>query len=353
MLPCKAHKVPARSRDAESSSACLHEQQRVTAAFAVSSFTSAHHHTTDHLRIAPNTPARQIAFTSKYSFLHSLTSLAMPTRIPDESIYNLLPAAAPASSKAALYRSRHPHSTPPTASTFGASIATACLVTNSGGDYDCPAKVHRHVRDFAQFGPKQPHSAEPAAFVAAHTHPELPTPERYAYTDRRKPALDTTAGLSASLPSSFSSSSSSSSQRNFIAENTSRAVALTPPAAPEGPRRYRLKEDYGRVPEYLETVKAAVAEEKEMIASAVRPDADRQQGGQLLADAERCSLLDGLKRRWEELMSQYQVLTHMTSNTLSMGNLKRKEELERKITEVEKAIKKLDKTFVVIMQQNA
>ena len=87
-----------------------------------------------------------------------------------------------------------------------------------------------------------------------------------------------------------------------------------------------------------------------MIASLV--SAGRQvRSGQLLSDDEKSERWwQGLKQRWEELMGQYQVLTHMTSNTLSMGSLKRKEELERKLSDTEKAIKKIDKPYVLIVQ---
>ena len=142
-------------------------------------------------------------------------------------------------------------------------------------------------------------------------------------------------------------------ERNFIAENTSRAVQSSPTSATAtattlAPLSYRTKADYGQVPAYLETVKAAVAEEKEMVAALTQPAVSAR--GQLLSDDERTEVVGGLKQRWEELMGQYQVLTHMTSNTLSMGNLKRKEELERKLADVEKAIRKMDKQHVMVLQ---
>ena len=266
----------------------------------------------------------------------------MPARsAADESIYDLIPAPPASTRKAALYHSRHPYSTPPTASTFGASIATATLITNSGGDYSNPAKVHAHIKAFAEFGPKALHTADPAGFMDAHSkHPALPSPTKAPYTDRRKPPLDTAA-----IPLT------SKSARNFIAENTSKAVASSPPTpAPTAPPRYRLKAEYGQVPAYLSEVRAAVAEEKEMVERLVQPPAVSR--AELLGEEERRELVQGLKGRWEELMRDYQVLTHMSSHTLSMGNLKRKEELERKLSDTEKAIKKIDdKPFVLIAQQ--
>ena len=264
----------------------------------------------------------------------------MPARAAaEESIFDLIPAPPSSTRKVPLYHSRHPHSTPPTASTFGASIATATLITNSGGDYSNPAKVHQHIKAFAQFGPKTSHTANPTSFISAHSqHPPLPSPSRAPYTDRRKPALDTQPIPLTSKPS-----------RNFIAENTSKAVASQPPVQGEGEVRYVTKAEYGRVPGYLEEVKAAVGEEKEMVERMLRPQV--QARAEMLGEEERVELVTGLKGRWECLMRDYQVLTHMSSHTLSMGNLKRKEELERKLSDTEKAIKKLDKTFVLITQQ--
>ena len=265
----------------------------------------------------------------------------MPARAADESIYNLLPASTSASAAATpLYHSKHPHSTPPTASTFGASIATATAVTNCGGNYLSPALTHQYKKEFAQFGPKDSVRPVPVDFLSAHTHSELPEAGRYAYDVRRKAPLNTKGVARADRK-----------ERNFIAENTTKAVQSAPNTATStslAPMSYRMKSDYGQVPAYLETVKAAVEEEKEMIASMTQPAVSAR--GQLLSDEERGQVVGGLKQRWEELMGQYQVLTHMTSNTLSMGNLKRKEELERKLSEVEKAIKKMDKQHVMVLQ---
>ena len=265
----------------------------------------------------------------------------MPVRAADESIYNLLPASTSASATASpLYQSKHPHSTPPTASTFGASIATATVVTNCGGNYHSPALTHDFKKQYAQFGPKDSARPVPADFQAAHTHSTLRDVQKYEYEGRRKAALDTKG-----------QAKHDRKERNFIAENTTKAVNSAPntaTAASLGPFSYRTKPDYGQVPAYLDTVKAAVEEEKEMIASLTQPAVSAR--GQLLSESERVGVLTGLKQRWEELMGQYQVLTHMTSNTLSMGNLKRKEELERKLSDVEKAIRKMDKQHVMVLQ---
>ena len=96
----------------------------------------------------------------------------MPVRVAEESIYNLLPASTSASTAAApLYQSKHPHSTPPTASTFGASIATASAVTNCGGNYHSPALTHEFKKDFAQFGPKDSVRPSPRRLPSrAHSH---------------------------------------------------------------------------------------------------------------------------------------------------------------------------------------
>ena len=267
----------------------------------------------------------------------------MPARAAEESIYNLLPTSTSTSAvPTPLYHSKHPHSTPPTASTFGASIATAAVVTNCGGDYHSPALTHQFKKEYAQFGPKESARPNPTDFQSAHTHTELTAVQRYEYDGRRKAPLDTKGVARGDRR-----------ERNFIAENTTKAVKSTPNTAASttsslAPFNYRTKPEYGQVPAYLDTVKAAVEEEKEMIASLTQLAVSAR--GQLLSEVERVEVVTGLKQRWEELMAQYQVLTHMTSNTLSMGNLKRKEELERKLSEVEKAIRKMDKQHVMVLQ---
>lgn len=92
----------------------------------------------------------------------------------DESIYNLIPQPTTASSRPSLYRSKYPHDTPPTGSTFGKSTAAANLTTNLAGQYQMQPGTHRHKQAAAAFGPKNLHYSDPTSFQTANSQPELP-----------------------------------------------------------------------------------------------------------------------------------------------------------------------------------
>lgn len=251
-----------------------------------------------------------------------------------------------------LYRSAHPHSTPPTASTFGASIATTVPVTNVGGEYDTPAKVHPFVKDFAEFGPKSAAKPDPLGFVAAHSGEKAKLAGKAEKTQhqkvQRKPSLDTRLKDAGSL----SLSSSSPSSRNFIAENTTRAVNMKAKRPDSKEMDYLQKDDFGKVPTYLNEVKEQVETERIAVQQAYARANGQHNATTLsvLKPEDQQGLLLKLKVRWEETMKNYQLLTHMNANNLTIGNLKRKEQLEQQLQEIELAIAKIDHAVVLIRQ---
>lgn len=97
-----------------------------------------------------------------------------PPSQQEESIYNLIPQPTTASSRPSLYRSKYPHDTPPTASTFGKSTASTSLTTNLSGDYELKPGTHRHRQAGGTFGPKNLHYADPTNFQPAQAQPDLP-----------------------------------------------------------------------------------------------------------------------------------------------------------------------------------
>lgn len=92
----------------------------------------------------------------------------------EESIFNLITQPTTASSRPSLYRSKYPHDTPPTGSTFGKSTAATNLTTNLAGDYELKPGTHRHKQAGGTFGPKNLHYSDPTAFQPANAQPELP-----------------------------------------------------------------------------------------------------------------------------------------------------------------------------------
>jgi len=64
---------------------------------------------------------------------------------------------------------------PPTASTFGASLAAQSLVTNLAGDYESMPRAHREKSATGILGPKVEHYSDPTSFIKkGQQHPPLP-----------------------------------------------------------------------------------------------------------------------------------------------------------------------------------
>jgi len=180
------------------------------------------------------------------------------------------------------------------------------------------------------------------------------TTHEFAYSDRRKSPLLVTP----ETRSEVSSRSGSAKQRNFIAENTMRAVTMKPTARPikESDIDYTKKPDYGRVPNYLDGVKEEIAREKEYIQQLMEQQRARRQQQQhghqpqmrQLSEEERLEMIDNLKAKWNEVNREYQKTTHIV-NLDTRGKIRRKEEYEQQLAQLEKSIEKLSKQVVYVM----
>lgn len=142
----------------------LHDPARTLPVVPASPFTARPHHCSPTLH------------TCSSRFLSSSPDMSRRSAAPaqEESIYNLIPQASTAASRPSLYRSRFPHDTPPTGSTFGRSPATAHVTTNLAGEFSAKPGTHRHKQAGASFGPKNAHYSDPTSFQPANAQPELP-----------------------------------------------------------------------------------------------------------------------------------------------------------------------------------
>merc|ERR1719158_1008502 len=99
---------------------------------------------------------------------------------------------------------------------------------------------------------------------------------------------------------------------------------------------YLHKQDYGQVPQYLKRIKGDIQEEQEWN-SQVR----------LLTEEEKGALVAGLKAKWEKVNTDYQATTHITKLD-TMGKVRRKEQYEALLTQIEKDIEKFHKRAVLV-----
>jgi len=138
--------------------------------------------------------------------------------------------------------------------------------------------------------------------------------------------------------------------KDFLVANAVENILAVPGQRTNKPPQYLKKKDYGMVPEYLIHVKQDIQEEKRVIEEYFNEQRDNIEkvDGDTLPPAERRDLLRKLKMKWAEVNKRYQKIAH---NTLldTIGKVKRKEVLEKTLSQLEKDIKLLSSKRPIVI----
>lgn len=248
----------------------------------------------------------------------------------EESIYNLIPTIPPTEAKPPRYKSK-----------FAGTVRHDVKTNKTNAKTMGPAKVPL---------PK------PKDFLAKHSQEKI-VPEgrsQFKYPDEhcRKPTVPKHTDKPAIM--------GVKSNKNFITTNAVENI-MSIPKKPEKKYadtkhgathqldpsgltpKYRNKKDFGKKPEYLEKRK------KEMEHAQIEYDAYirerfRQGAMKQLSEDERQSVIDGLKKNWEELHHQYQGLSVVTDTAPKKA---RKESLEAQMKQLERDIETMEKHKVI------
>ena len=138
------------------------------------------------------------------------------------------------------------------------------------------------------------------------------------------------------------------STKNFIAANAIENILAKPPVVVEE-MKATSKKDYGKVPEYLLTIKQQIQHEKQRALDEYEKSLQNESNGATrpMSEDERDELLYQLKIKWAKLNNAYAGL----SFSLDVPSHKRrKESLEKEMTQLEKDIKSLQGKQVVVME---
>ncbi|KAG2494455.1 hypothetical protein HYH03_007507 [Edaphochlamys debaryana] len=141
------------------------------------------------------------------------------------------------------------------------------------------------------------------------------------------------------------SSSSGAAGRDFIQENKLGSVApLRPPRPEKTPPNYMAKRDFGQVPQYLLERKLQMAADQEAAVRA-KEAALIPPGMRLMPEEERQETLELLKKNRDEVDRAIQGLP-LRIETPSA--IRRKDELERRLREIEDALKIFSRPKVLV-----
>jgi hypothetical protein len=140
------------------------------------------------------------------------------------------------------------------------------------------------------------------------------------------------------------------STKNFIAANAIETILAKPPTRRE-PANATSKKDYGRVPDYLRSIKAQIEQEKAQMEAYEREQLDSTRGSaRQMTEDERDELLYELKMKWAKLNKAYGGLSFSLDVP---SHQRRKESLEKEMTQLEKDIKSLQGKQVVVVEEHA
>jgi hypothetical protein len=269
-----------------------------------------------------------------------------------ESIYAIIPPRVVEQERLPRHKSKFAGDQPPSASTFHTKGSTHPMTGNLGGDHTVKPVKDQHHHGFGK--PKGSYCDQPTDYMkkGAKTggkvltlaemkreHPESLMPHEL------KPSTRAQGGPPKRSEEPVMNLVSS---KNFVVANAVEVILAAPKKLPEAPKDYLKKEDFGKVPKYLTSIKQDIDAEynyiRELQEQRAQAEADRMRP---MSEDERQNLLEGLKAKWEQVNTAYQAGTHMTKLD-TMGKMKRKEKNEAELSQIEKDIERLSKKNIVI-----
>ena len=264
-----------------------------------------------------------------------------------ESIYALIPQPVEVPAKPPMHRSRHSGTLPPTYSSFNTVGQAGPGYTNVGGNMGGKAN-DAVVRSHATFG-KEGNARKPTEMLKKGSGikpvPPAPTEGGFSYSISRKPSVPTAIECAEARRTQAPPTQT----KNFITSNAVENI-LSVPKRPEEPMNWLKKPNYGQVPPYLQKIKGEIMDEYEYIRQMQQAQSEAGPPGmRLLPEEERVTLIDELKRKWDEVNVHYQQTSVLALASLdSIGKVKRKEMLEAQLAQIEKDIEKLSKPTIYV-----
>lgn len=259
-----------------------------------------------------------------------------------ESIYRIIPPKPVPLIKPPMHRSKYDPNTPPTASTFHSRGTTHPTLSNLEGIHsdkpvaDLSARTMGSAPGTARSVPtgylKTKGMKVPTLADVKRTNPDLLRPS--SLSARMKPAVP--ARHETPIHNLVTS-------KNFVVANAVETILSTPRQPVDSGKDYLRKEDYGKVPKYLEHIKRDIQDEFDYIRQLQQQQQDATKSlATPMDELERLELIEGLKAKWEKMNTGYQAATHLTKLD-TVGKIKRKEKFEVALQQIEKDIERLNR----------
>jgi hypothetical protein len=101
------------------------------------------------------------------------------------------------------------------------------------------------------------------------------------------------------------------SDKNFIVANAVENILAAPKLPARQDQDFLKKKAYGRVPKYVTKIKQEIEDEYNLVREMqIEEQNERDRQRMLMPEEERQQLITALKKKWEELMRDYQKESH-------------------------------------------
>lgn len=280
-----------------------------------------------------------------------------------ECIYRFAEQPKQKNPKKKIYRSKYDPNGPLIGSTFGLHGTTAI---DGRGVHDLKkVRVLQHVHlALLQFRCSSPdsHTLHPSqnhvVIASFGLQPEAPDPKSFLRKGSRATNIPTVEHHNRtkephkpSVPSRNDKPVQGlKNSKDFVTCNAVEAINSNPKKRMD--EEVRLHEEYGKVPAYLDSVKAAMEQEKQLIDMYVAEQSGRPktEESEVMDEAERIQLINMLKQRWDGVNSVYQKYCHkVTLDT--PGEIKRKAAQEAELKQLEDDIEKLSRPGPLLIRK--
>lgn len=255
----------------------------------------------------------------------------------NECVYDLIPEPQYAPEREPRHVSKFRNSSvrlpPPSYTTFpcGSAVdgSAAALFKRSGANMGKVVGSEIDPRSFLKRGNGVKHVVEPQHKEKMFTKPPI-------VSASDKPVMGLTT------------------EKDFVKANAVEMANMATRGRKPEPPMPTQRSSFGKVPAYLETVKAQLNGEKQYVQALKESSEKRQveakeQYVRQMPEEQRLQLVSQLKERWEEKHRQFLSLPFSRD---TMMQIARKEAVEKELKEIEAAMARLDKKVVYVYQDD-
>nr|CCC95085.1 conserved hypothetical protein [Trypanosoma congolense IL3000] len=266
-----------------------------------------------------------------------------------ESVFNLIEPEVEVLQAQPLYKPKLGKNTivPPTASTFGFH-GTSAVVANVGGERTEPS-VHPAKKPTGTFGRTVSDTVNPSKFLKKNegvctASRGVPTVDKMKFAKAEKDNKK----IKDDIPSRYDRPTMGvKTDKDYVVANAvENVLALPTKCIPTPMARAVDRADFGKVPKYLEEVKADIEERHALVEKikAAKREADERWSELSVKELEE--LQQGLQRRWDFLNKDYQ--SRGFSKLQTPSQKAQHEAVGKELNAVEFAMQKLSRAHVFI-----